>query len=56
MLTKDIGLAELSRRSELSITHLSKIRCGEILQPDIKTVQKIAAALGVNYLRLMPDD
>lgn len=46
---------ELAERSGLSLPHLSKIRHGGIKQPDIVTVQKIAKALNMHYMRLLPD-
>lgn len=56
LIERQLSWAELSRKSQVSCTHLSKIRTGEILQPTMVTVRKLAGALNVSYLKLLPDE
>ena len=52
--SRRLSWSDLSRRSRISITHLSKIRNGHITQPSAGTLRRIAEALGMDYRILLP--
>ena len=47
--------AELSRRSGVGLYTIAKIEQGEIKDPRISTVSKLATALGIDISALAPD-
>lgn len=51
---KKMSLEQLSRKSGVNRTYISKIECGKIKNPYISTLEKIARGLSVDPIELYP--
>lgn len=49
----NISLRELARRAEVSASYMSDVELGKC-EPTSSKIQRIAAALGVSLVRLLP--